>query len=346
MKGNTSLQPLPPRVESAFSRRLRYVGRILEDPEYTVWCCAPMEGPDGKIHVFYSRWPTRLGFGAWLTHCEIAHAVADDPAGPYATVDVALAGRGPGHWDACTVHNPSVYRIGDRYALFYMANAFAPGDPSETALRSKRVGVAFSDSLYGPWERLDAPLVTPGPAGSWDEVLVSNPGFVAHPGGGCWLYYKGVDEVSWRAFHGNRKYGLATAERPEGPYAKHPDNPLIDMSVFGERRECEDAYLWHDAKGFHAIMRDMGVFDEQGGLYLHSEDGIRWSAPQVAYHASPHYVTEPPNDLPRKERFERPQLLFRQGRPSHLFVAFRGGRYQSASGAVLAIEDADGAPPH
>jgi hypothetical protein len=340
MRSSSPLQPLPPRVESDFCRRLSFVGRILEDPDYIVWCCAPIYGPDGKVHVFYSRWPREAGFQAWLTHCEVAHAVADDPAGPYKTVDVALAGRGPGHWDACTIHNPTIHRVGDRYALFYMANAFTPTSPRDEAINTKRVGVAFSDSLYGPWERPDQPLITTGPAGSWDEVLVSNPAFLAHPQGQCWLYYKGVDTDSWRKFHGNRKYGLAVAETLTGPYRKHVGNPLIDMSVFGEHYECEDAYMWHDGEGFHAIMRDMGVFGEQYGLYLHSDDGIRWGTPQIGYHPSPYYLEEPPNDLPRKERFERPQLLFKDGQPSHLFVAFRGGRYQTASAAVLKINDA------
>ena len=55
-------------------------------------------GPDGKVHVFYSRWKKDIGFGGWLTACEIAHAVGDKPEGPFKTSDIALAPRGGDWW--------------------------------------------------------------------------------------------------------------------------------------------------------------------------------------------------------------------------------------------------------
>jgi hypothetical protein len=41
---------------SAFAKKLKPVGRTLEMDGYYVWCNSPIEGPDGKIHVFFSRW--------------------------------------------------------------------------------------------------------------------------------------------------------------------------------------------------------------------------------------------------------------------------------------------------
>jgi hypothetical protein len=52
--------------------------------DYFVWCGAPVKGPDGRYHLFYSRWPVKVGFApGWAIHSEIAYAVADAPAGPY-----------------------------------------------------------------------------------------------------------------------------------------------------------------------------------------------------------------------------------------------------------------------
>ena len=76
--------------ESDFCRRLEPIGRILEDPGYNVWCCSPIYGPDGRVHVYYSRWPKEAGHPGWLCACEVAHAVADSPEGPYRTTGVAL----------------------------------------------------------------------------------------------------------------------------------------------------------------------------------------------------------------------------------------------------------------
>lgn len=68
---------------SDFCRRLQPIGRILETEGWYVWCIAPIYDNEGKVHVFYSRWPATRGMGGWLNSSEIAHAVADQPEGPY-----------------------------------------------------------------------------------------------------------------------------------------------------------------------------------------------------------------------------------------------------------------------
>jgi hypothetical protein len=88
---------------------------------------------------------------------------------------------------------------------------------------------------------------------------------------------------------------------------------------------------------FKMIMRDMGYWNHEYGLYFESEDGLRWSDPQVAFWNSHRYFSEPPNGLDREGRFERPQLLIRDGRPEYLFSAFQGGRYNTSSAVVLKI---------
>jgi hypothetical protein len=157
-----STPEITPDKFSDFSKRLRPIGRILELEGYYVWCNAPIEGPDGKTHVFFSRWPAEKRMGGWINASEIAHAVADQPEGPYAVRGTVFAPRGPGHWDGTTCHNPHIRKIGDGYALFYMGNSNGKTD-------TKRIGVARADSLDGPWHRPDAPLLEPGPTGAWDD---------------------------------------------------------------------------------------------------------------------------------------------------------------------------------
>ena len=63
------------------------------DPDYYIWCGTLVRGDDGKSHLFYSRWPRKLGHYAWVTHSEVAHAVADSPLGTFRHVDVANPAR-------------------------------------------------------------------------------------------------------------------------------------------------------------------------------------------------------------------------------------------------------------
>ncbi|ADE53637.1 glycoside hydrolase family protein [Coraliomargarita akajimensis] len=327
-----------PEIESEFCKSLSPVGRILEDLEYNVWGTSPIYGPDGKVHVFYSRWKNEAEHIGWLSCCEIAHAVADNVAGPYETVDVAITGRGGDWWDSMTCHNPTIHKVGEKYALFYMGN-------SDGHQRTKRVGVATSDSLYGPWERCDQPIIEPDPdPNAWNSMITSNPALLQHPNGELWLYYKSwctkdwdkdIATDDWRNTH--RTYGVAIAKDLNGPWEKRPGGPLINLREKVTDAQCEDAYAWHEDGKFKLIMRDMGYWNHEYGLYFESDDGLDWGEPQVAYWDTWGYFDEPKTGAWGEGRFERPQLLMRDGKPEYMFCALRGGAYGTSTAAIMKI---------
>lgn len=326
---------IEPGPWSDLSRRLRPVGRVLEVPDTYVWCNAPIEDEDGRVHLFFSRWRKDRGMGGWISACEIAHAVAERPEGPYTITGAVLSPR-PGEWDATTCHNPHIRKVGDRYALFYMGNSNRRTD-------TKRIGLAVADRLDGPWTRMDAPLLQPGPEGAWDDHCTTNPSFIQHPNGEFWLYYKSWNTAEYARgeppIRGNRKYGLAIGERLEGPYRRHPPKPVIDFSGMGDNRQFEDAFFWIEDGRFKLIARDMGVFDHTVGLYMESGDGLSWSAPEIAYGPVADYLDQPPapRHLSKYGRFERPQLLLRDGHPAYLFTTTQGGAYETATPFIFKI---------
>lgn len=323
---------------SEFSKRLSPVGRALELEQYYVWCNSPIEGPDGKIHVFFSRWPATKGMSGWINGCEIAHAVAANAESPFEVVGTVLAPRGEGYWDGTTCHNPHIQYVDGTYCLFYMGNANGKTD-------TKRIGLATASSLYGPWKRPDAPLLEPGMPGSWDDHCTTNPAFVKHPDGSYWLYYKSWNTHEYQTMkgpiRGNRKYGLAVADKLEGPYRKYKHNPVIDFSQRGENRQFEDAFVWLEDNRFNMLARDMGVYNHEAGLYLESRDGKSWSDPLIAYYEASAYIQQPPAPphLKRYGRFERPQLLFQNGKPTYLFTASQGGKFMTSSAFIFKIND-------
>jgi hypothetical protein len=328
----------PPDAISEFSRRLRPVGRALETEDYYVWCNSPIYDEAGRVHVYYSRWPARHGMSGWISKCEIAHAVADSPEAPFVFQAVVLAPR-PGRFDATTCHNPTIHRFDGNYYLYYMGT-------SDGRLASKRIGFAVSASPFGPWTRCDEPLLQPGPPGAWDDLCNTNPALIRHPGGKYWLYYKAINRDEYfnapksERIKGNRRYGLAVADRPEGPFIKHTGNPVIDFSRVEKNMQLEDAFLWLEDGRFKLICRDMGFYDHFAGLLLESSDGIRFSHPRIAYYGADAYaLNEPPapRHLSRYGRFERPQLLLKKGRPDYLFTSAQGGKYRTASSFIFKI---------
>ncbi|NCI49709.1 family 43 glycosylhydrolase [Sediminibacterium roseum] len=321
--------------ESPFAKRLQPVGRALELEGYYVWCNSPIEDDYGKVHLFFSRWDSKKGMGGWIKGSEIAHAMADTPAGPYEVIETVLAPR-PGFWDATTCHNPSIKKVDGQYCLFYMGN-------SNGKTNTKRIGLATAPTLSGPWTRSAQPLLEAGEEGAWDDHCTTNPAFVKHPNGQYWLYYKSWNtrdyETGSGPIKGNRKYGLAIADQIWGPYKKHPSNPLIDFSGKGNNTQLEDAFVWIEKKKFNLLARDMGVFNHVNGILLQSKNGLAWNDPKIAYYAADHYIQQPPAPAHLKKygRFERPQLLFQNGKPTYLFTTSQGGKYMTSSPFIFRI---------
>lgn len=317
-------------ARSGLCSRLEPVGRILEDPAWWGWCCSPIDGPDGKVHVFYSRWKGEMG--NWLRSCEVAHAVAGRPEGPYRYVNTVLRGRGGTHWDSDTVHNPTIHKVGKRYALLYIGNHLAGTDPrvvEKHPASRQRIGMAVAGSLDGPFERVsEGPVldVTPDRA-AWDSYLVTNPALLQHPNGEFWLYYKAWDRYN----DGFRKIGLAKSKGLEGPYRKFAANPIVDFSR--EHKQIEDPYVYRAGGRFYMLMADdnEGVVKKHAGVLMESDDGETWRNPTLGYDTTAVYFGG------EVLRFERPQVLMRNGAPAYLFLAMGSVRGRTSSPAVLRV---------
>jgi hypothetical protein len=322
---------------SAFARRLRPIGRALESDGYYVWCNSPIQGPDGRIHVFFSRWTAKKGMSGWINGSEIARAVAATPEGPFEYAETVLTPRGGTYWDATTCHNPHIGFVDGKYCLLFMGN-------SNGKTNTKRIGMATAPSPEGPWTRPDEPLLLPGPEGAWDDHCTTNPSFIKSPAGKYLLYYKSWNTAEYTAskdpvVRGNRKYGLAVADKLEGPYLRVSADPVIDFSAKGNNSQFEDAFIWYERGKYRLLARDMGVFSHEDGLYMESRNGIRWSSPEIAFRPIRTYLDEPPAPphLKRYGRLERPQVLFLDNKPAYLFCASQGGKYMTASAFILKI---------
>lgn len=301
---------------------------------YHVWCGAPVKGPDGKYHLFYSRWPKSVGFApGWAIHSEIAYAVADKPEGPYRHVNVALPPRplnpktGQKYWDGDVTHNPNVFFANGKFCLYYMGN-YGDKKTYPTHRNHQRIGVAIASNPQGPWQRFDEPIVTiSDDSKAFDSLCVTNPAACLRPDGGVLLIYKAVQIEAGKIMGGKVRYGAALARAPEGPYVKQKGNIFEAEKGSKHWMLAEDPFLWHSksyGNRYYAIARDVvGTFSgEEGGICLfYSADGLQWTA-----------ATHPKvlgNQLRLADgsncgRIERPALLFDHDEPVLLFGALDG----------------------
>ncbi|AHF91294.1 hypothetical protein OPIT5_14825 [Opitutaceae bacterium TAV5] len=325
-------RPLLDRLQPAIT------GGGFELPDYWVWCPSVIRAEDGTYAMFASRWTKKLPFHpGWLLASEIVLATSASPEGPYTYHSTILPARGAQYWDGKATHNPRILRLRDGgYALYYTGIThplpdITPGEPFEfsdprvvAARASKRVGVAFSKSVYGPWERLDEPILPTRPD-TFYSFLTSNPAPCLTPDGGVTLIFKSRRYEG--NVHGRMLLGVARAPagNPRGPYAV-PGR----MEIVGPRGEgeVEDPFLWHNGASFELVAKDMtGALcgEYHAGVHALSRDCLDWTlAPQKKA-----YSREVRWDDGRRDALgsvERPfVLLDEQGDATHLFAAMADG---------------------
>ena len=312
---------LPANYESGFRQN-----------DYWVWCGSSIKGDDGKYHIFASRWSNSTGFSPyWLTNSEIVHAVSDSPEGPYKFSDVALPARGAEFWDGQMTHNPAIRKHGDTYLLYYTGTTYKGARPSKEnpvgetdalkleAHQQEKIGLATSKSPYGPWKRLDKPILDTRP-NSWEQYLISNAAPVILKDGKVRLYYKGVEKLRVHSI------GLAVADCPTCEYKRFSDKPL-NMGV-----GAEDPFIWIEKGKYKALMLDheKRYSPDKEIFYAESADGIHWKVPENAIAVSK-TIKFADGTTKRMNSTERPHVLIENGKPTHVFFAtgetINGKRY-------------------
>jgi hypothetical protein len=310
------------------------------DPNYYVWCGAPVKGTDGRYHLFYSRWPknnpNKFAPG-WAIVSEVAYAVGDGPRGPFTHVNVALPARGINpatgakYWDADMTHNPYIILKGGTYYLYYIGNF---GDGTYAVHRNNdRIGVAHATNPAGPWTRLDQPVIdiTPDPAGStaaFDSLCVANPAITVMPDGKMLVLYKGVKN-SGSLMGGPVRHGAAIADSPTGSYIKQT---AVAGQIFlppgASNMEAEDAFIWYSPRygnRYYAVARDVvGTFTGvSGGLaQFQSDDGLHWTASAQPKVLGSSFTWT--SGISRTTRVERPFVLLENDLPVALYGATDG----------------------
>jgi len=342
------LSLVTPSVGRSFSRKLAiadkraFIDRLLPAikgggfamDDYWIWDPSVIKGPDGKYHMFASRWSKRYGFGNWVTNSEVVRAISDRPEGPYSFVEVVLPARGKQFFDGCTTHNPRIVKSGKYYVLYYFGNTYKDPAPSfeedvwstglaQKAWMNKRVGMAYATSLDGPWVRSERPIILPRP-GKWDASITSNPSPVVLPNGEVYLIYKS----SAINYDPPLLLGAAKAKTFSGPYERLSNEPIFSFHTEDRaENDVEDPFVWWSGGRYELIMKDrFGHIcgEEGGGIHAYSRDGLKWelSDPVKAYSR---HIKWDDGTKTVQANFERPFLLFEDGRPTHLFAATGSG---------------------
>jgi hypothetical protein len=303
---------------SFIAKSLEWKGVAVQDDNYTIWGCAPIQGDDGKIHLFVARWPEKNVDPAWRKSSEIAHYVSDRPEGPFKFSDIAIQGTGTDTWDKFAPHNPEIKKVGKKYVLLYIGNTDYHQPPHPA---NQSIGMAIANSPFGPWKKVgtNGQILNANNPSKWcykSSNGVVNPAFLA-VNGKFYLYFK--------ARGGNRlRYGLATSDKLEGPYVIS-NEPITDNNA-----TLEDATAFYYQNTFYLLTTDnhgknTGITG--GGTLWKSKDGLSYKLKdaEVAYDRLPAYY--PDFDIKKATKIygpdpklERPKVLMLNHKPAYLYA--------------------------
>ncbi|MEC3908477.1 glycoside hydrolase family protein [Tamlana sp. 2201CG12-4] len=320
-----------------------FIDRILPAPKnggfrddnYWIWGSSVIKGEDGRYHMFASRWSKDVGFGNWVSNSEVVRAVSDTPAGPYTFEEVVLKRRGPEFFDGMCTHNPRIIKYRDKYLLYHFGTTYDfplpdKGNPDmgednwRKAWMNKRVGLAISDSVYGPWERVNRPVIEPRP-GHWDASITSNPAPAVDPKTGkILLMYKS----STNGLIPPLLLGVSMSNSPRGEYKRLSEDPIFRFETPDNNHiDVEDPYIWWAGDHYEAIVKDRSgeiCGEEGGGVHAWSKDGVKWELFEKVKAYSRNILWED-GTRTHQNHFERPFLLIEDGQPTHLFAAVGSG---------------------
>ncbi len=318
-----------------FQKKVAEANVALSPDGYYVWDSSVIKA-NGRYYMFASRWKEEFGFGwNWLFNSEVCRFVSDRPQGEYKFDGVVLPRRGRQYFDGMNTHNTCIKYWNGKYYLYYMGTTYGCETGGQTidehyALETwnrKRIGVAVADDIDGTFVRRDEPLLEPRDCSHWDCTITTNPSVVILPSGKTYMIYK-----SRRGFGKPLQLGIAVADRPDGPFERLTENPILEFE--DENKHIEDPFLWYDEKRnkFCMIAKDdskngdSGITDEWGaGFYAESDDCIHFEIPEQPKVYSKEVVWADGRKTVQCN-LERPSLLMDEnGEPAYLFCASGNG---------------------
>ncbi len=231
---------------------------------------------DGQFNLFrngFRGWPAPVGIG-YLTSPDGLHWTEVTPEPVMTTTDVPYAKV------AALASDGMVLDDGTWVLYFYTWNSYsqtnAPG----------AIGRATAPAPTGPWTPDPEPVLNPGSAGSWDDLMVNAPRIVKTEDG-YRMYYTGLDSTDGLA---SSRIGMATST--DGIHWSKYDDPTTTEAPFAESDP-----IMTPPPGISFIQQPMVEITPDGWVmtfrqvdasslpvqmslnYALSDDGIHWNIP-------------------------------------------------------------------
>jgi hypothetical protein len=253
----------------------------LEDPtikQYNYWDGKIIKGPDGKYHLFASRWDAVKGHNGGWGGSVAVQAVSDNLYGPYVEKGLLWPDNqaGKGHNVTALVMPDGTYAV--------VVSETRPGD------------VFVSKSLDGPWTQLGTIQVANQPrwrASNYSMIVRPDGDFEIVPRSGQILISKAKDGIL-------------------GPYTVMGPSVYPKTDADGTPlRNLEDPVVWYSGGLYHITVNNWST---RKAYHLISKDGItNWQLQGLAYDPTKDFVRYTDGTVNHWNNMERPGVYIENG---------------------------------
>lgn len=133
---------------------------------------------DGQFHMFHN------GFTGWPATVDVVYSVSDDGINWTLVQENAIfAGNDLDYVGIAALASSTIVLDDGTWALY-----FYTWDDRTWPVSASSIGMATAPDPLGPWTALDAPILSPGSEGEWDDLAVRTPSVVATDEGYVMFY--------------------------------------------------------------------------------------------------------------------------------------------------------------
>lgn len=244
-----------------------------------------------KYYVYYSRMDSPIIPGYWAT---IWVASSDDEGYSWKEEGMALNVGEKGTFDSHSVFTPNILEYDGKYYLYYTAVKPTPGNPNNEfegnhTTDITAIGLAVADNPLGPFIRVkNNPVLTISDVKEdFDSYRIDDASLLVREGK-IGLYYKGRCFIHGKKRPSLTQMGVAFAEKPEGPYTKHP-TPLLDKS--------HEVLIWKEGESVASLasISNSISYAEDGLNFIKKHTGLT-SIPKAPGLFRPHLTSDTRNN--------------------------------------------------
>lgn len=245
---------------------------------YSYWDGPVIKGPDGKYHMFASRWGQNGGHWAWLSSVGI-HAVSESIMGPYIDKGLTWPSNADGKG-----HNLTILQLKDGTYVSVVSDT-RPGD------------FFTAPSLDGPWKF--AGSININGNGFSKPSHIANLSIIIRPDNGKYMIVERGGQI------------MISEGGFTGPYMVQGNSVYNTVNL----PNLEDPVLWYSGGYYHIVVNS---WSEKKAFHLRSKNGIdNWTNQGLAFDPGSDFLRYTDGTVNHWCKIERPGVYIENGHVTH-----------------------------